>query len=117
MAQSAQKWALRLLSLIQTKTVHVAIFAHQFIHANYDDEQALKELGESSDVITYEFENISSQQLKQLTENYNIPQGYQAIQLLQDRLTEKQTLKDAGTQIVPFLQIKINKIYIKLLRN
>ena len=68
-------------------------------------------------VITYEFENISSQQLKQLTENYNIPQGYQAIQLLQDRLTEKQTLKDAGTQIVPFLQIKINKIYIKLLRN
>ena len=38
--------------------------AHQFIHANYDDEQALNQLGENSDVVTYEFENISSEQLK-----------------------------------------------------
>ena len=62
--------------------------AHEFIEANYDDERALQQLGESSDVITYEFENISAEQLKVLTEKYNIPQGYQAIQLLQDRLTE-----------------------------
>ena len=40
-------------------------------------------------MITYEFENISAQQLKPLCEKYNIPQGYQAIQLLEDRLTEK----------------------------
>ena len=32
--------------------------AHEFITA-YDDEEALHELGEKSDVITYEFENIS----------------------------------------------------------
>ena len=106
MAQSAQKMGYKVIVLDPNEDSPCRYVAHQFIHANYDDEQALKELGESSDVITYEFENISSQQLKQLTENYNIPQGYQAIQLLQDRLTEKQTLKDAGTQIVPFLQIK-----------
>lgn len=106
MAQSAQKMDYKVIVLDPNEDSPCRYVAHHFIHANYDDEQALTELGESSDVITYEFENISSQLLKQLTDNYNIPQGYQAIQLLQDRLTEKQTLQDAGAHIVPFLQIK-----------
>ena len=58
-----------------------------FYHREYDDEEALNKLGQQSDVITYEFENISAQ-LKQLTQQFNIPQSYQAIELLQDRLTE-----------------------------
>lgn len=105
MAQSAQKMGYKVIVLDPNEDSPCRYVAHRFLHANYDDEQALAELGENSDVITYEFENISSKQLKQLTEKYNIPQGYQAIQLLQDRLTEKQTLKDAGTKIVPFLRI------------
>lgn len=43
--------------------------AHEFITAAYDDEEALHELGEKSDVITYEFENISAEQLIRLTQN------------------------------------------------
>ena len=58
--------------------------ADVFITAEYDEE-ALNKLGQQSDVITYEFENISAQQLKQLTQQFNIPQSYQAIELLQDR--------------------------------
>src|SRR5699024_5471850 len=42
---------------------------------------------------------------KALVSKYNIPQGYQAIQLLQDRLTEKQTLQAAQSQIAPFVQL------------
>ena len=61
-------------------------------------------------MITYEFENISAQQLKQLTQQFNIPQSYQAIELLQDRLTEKQTLESAGTKIVPYVSLKDEKI-------
>ena len=67
--------------------------AHQFINANYDDLAALESLGEASDVITYEFENISANQLQTLVSKYNVPQGYEAIQLLQDRLTEKKHYK------------------------
>ncbi|RLY74121.1 5-(carboxyamino)imidazole ribonucleotide synthase, partial [Staphylococcus epidermidis] len=67
----------------------------------------------NSDVVTYEFENISSEQLKKLTKLYHIPQGYQAIELLQDRLTEKQTLLEANTQIVPFVQIQTNQDLLK----
>lgn len=106
MAQSAQKMGYKVIVLDPNEDSPCRYVAHQFIHAEYDDEQALNELGEKTDVITYEFENISSKQLKQLTEHYNVPQGFQAIQLLQDRLTEKQTLQETGAQIVPFLQIK-----------
>src|SRR5699024_12733285 len=74
-------------------------------NANYDDEQSLAQLGELSDMITYKFENISASQLQTLVSKYNIPQGYQAIQLLQDRLVEKQTLQNAQTQIAPFIKL------------
>ena len=76
--------------------------AHEFITAAYDDEEALHELGEKSDVITYEFENISAEQLIRLTQKFNITQGYQAIQLLQDRLTEKQTLQKRNLKLFLF---------------
>lgn len=113
MAQSAQKMGYKVIVLDPNESCPCRYVAHQFIHANYDDEQALNQLGENSDVVTYEFENISSEQLKKLTQLYHIPQGYQAIELLQDRLTEKQTLLEANTQIVPFIQIQTNQDLLK----
>lgn len=113
MAQSAQKMGYKVIVLDPNEDCPCRYVAHQFIHANYHDEQALNQLGENSDVVTYEFENISSEQLKKLTQLYHIPQGYQAIELLQDRLTEKQTLLEANTQIVPFVQIQTNQDLLK----
>lgn len=113
MAQSAQKMGYKVIVLDPNEDCPCRYVVHQFIHANYDDEQALNQLGENSDVVTYEFENISSEQLKKLTQLYHIPQGYQAIELLQDRLTEKQTLLEANTQIVPFVQIQTNQDLLK----
>ena len=106
MAQSAQKMGFKVICLDPNPDSPCKPVAHEFITAAYDDEKALHELGEKSDVITYEFENISAEQLNRLTQQFNIPQGYQAIQLLQDRVTEKQTLEQAGSKIVPFLSIK-----------
>ncbi len=106
MAQSAQKMGYKVVVLDPSEDCPCRYVAHEFIQAKYDDEKALNQLGQKCDVITYEFENISAQQLKLLCEKYNIPQGYQAIQLLQDRLTEKETLKSAGTKVVPFISVK-----------
>ncbi|PNZ32204.1 phosphoribosylaminoimidazole carboxylase ATPase subunit [Staphylococcus petrasii] len=108
MAQSAQKKGFKVVCLDPNADSPCKPVAHEFINAAYDDEQALQELGRKTDVITYEFENISADQLHHLTEQFNIPQGYQAIQLLQDRLTEKQTLEQAGSKIVPFLSVQSN---------
>ncbi|RAA70524.1 5-(carboxyamino)imidazole ribonucleotide synthase, partial [Burkholderia multivorans] len=105
MAQSAQKMGFRVIVLDPDKEAPCQYVAHEFINAAYDDLDALRQLGEASDVVTYEFENIAADQLETLTKEFNVPQGYQAIHLLQDRLTEKQTLESAGTKIVPYAQI------------
>src|SRR5699024_5525383 len=105
MAQSAQKMGYKVIVLDPDQDCPCQQVAHEFINAANDDEEALNKLGELSDVITYEFENISASQLQALVSKYNIPQGYQAIQLLQDRLTEKQTLQAAQSQIAPFVQL------------
>ncbi|MCD8786754.1 5-(carboxyamino)imidazole ribonucleotide synthase [Staphylococcus gallinarum] len=105
MAQSAQKMGYKVIVLDPDANCPCQHVAHQFINANYDDLAALESLGEASDVITYEFENISANQLQTLVSKFNVPQGYEAIQLLQDRLTEKETLQKANTQIAPFVQL------------
>ena len=55
--------------------------------------------------------------MQTLTEEFNVPQGYQAIHLLQDRLTEKQTLESAGTKIVPYAQLTRPSDLEKLQKN
>lgn len=105
MAQSAQQMGYKVIVLDPDSSCPCQYVANEFINAAYDDQIALDRLGALSDVITYEFENISANQLQALASKYNIPQGYQAIQLLQDRLTEKQTLQDSGSNIAPFLQL------------
>ncbi|MFC3468041.1 5-(carboxyamino)imidazole ribonucleotide synthase [Staphylococcus saprophyticus] len=105
MAQSAQQMGYKVIVLDPNSSCPCQYVANEFINAAYDDQIALDRLGALSDVITYEFENISANQLQALASKYNIPQGYQAIQLLQDRLTEKQTLQDSGSNIAQFLQL------------
>lgn len=106
MAQSAQRMGFKVIVLDPDEACPCQHVAHDFINAPYDDTDALKQLGERADVVTYEFENISAEQLKALAASYNVPQGYEAITLLQDRLVEKQTLEAAGASIVPYLELK-----------
>ncbi|WP_069994855.1 5-(carboxyamino)imidazole ribonucleotide synthase [Staphylococcus caeli] len=105
MAQSAQSMGYKVIVLDPDEACPCQYVAHEFIHANYDDQAALNQLASLSDVITYEFENISASQLEYLVSHYNVPQGYQAIQILQDRLSEKQILKESNCNIAPFVQL------------
>lgn len=45
------------------------------IVAAYDDLAALERLGDMTDVLTYEFENVPGDILRHLEGKYNIPQG------------------------------------------
>lgn len=105
MAQAAQRKGFKVAILDPDENCPAQFVAHEFINADYSNEDALNQLGEISKVVTYEFENIDAQQLKTLSNNYNIPQGSETVALLQDRLTEKQTLESANVNIVPFLEV------------
>lgn len=73
------------------------------IVAPYDDEAALEELAEVSDVITYEFENIDYEGLKRLTEIAYVPQGAELVRITQNRVTEKAAIVEAGCPVAPYV--------------
>ena len=73
------------------------------IVAPYDDEAALEELAEVSDVITYEFENIDYEGLKRLTQIAYVPQGAELIRITQNRITEKEAIVQAGCPVAPYI--------------
>lgn len=84
------------------------------IVAAYDDEAALEELAEVSDVITYEFENIDYDGLKRLSQMAYVPQGAELVRITQNRITEKQMIVDAGCPVAPYI---VASTYEQLLEN
>ena len=62
----------------------------------YDDLSDLQQLGRSSDVITYEFENIPSEQLQYLKGNFNLKQGISPLYDSQNRIREKELARKYG---------------------
>ncbi|MGE7949899.1 5-(carboxyamino)imidazole ribonucleotide synthase [Lysinibacillus sp. NPDC093688] len=84
------------------------------ILAPYDDEAALEELAEVSDVITYEFENIDYDGLKRLTQMAYVPQGAELVRITQNRVTEKEAIVNAGCPVAPYLVVNT---YEELLAN
>lgn len=73
------------------------------IVAPYDDEAALEELAEVSDVITYEFENIDYDGLKRLSQIAYVPQGADLVKITQDRILEKAAIVKAGTPVASYI--------------
>ena len=66
------------------------------IVSKYDDLEGLKKLGEASDVLTYEFENVPGEKLKFIRDTYNIPQGIEPLFDSQNRIREKTNAKEHG---------------------
>lgn len=75
------------------------------IVAPYDDEAALEELAEVSDVITFEFENIDYEGLKRLSEIAYVPQGAELVRITQNRVTEKDAIVKAGCPVAPYIVV------------
>ncbi len=80
----------------------------------YDDKEALKELCDYSDVITYEFENVPSIAID-FIENLkaNIPQGKNPLYLSQHRIREKNAVAKYGVKTTDFLEVRNKESLIK----
>lgn len=74
------------------------------IVAPFNDAQALEELAEVSDVITYEFENIDVEGLRHLSEIAYVPQGAELIGITQNRIFEKQAIRKAGVPVADYIE-------------
>ncbi|OJF93528.1 5-(carboxyamino)imidazole ribonucleotide synthase [Alkalibacterium sp. 20] len=108
MAFSAKERGYRIAVLDPTPDCPTAQIADWHIEAAYDDLEALKELAERSDVLTYEFENVDAQTIERVLEQVAIaiPQGTELLLITQNRLNEKEFLKKAGISIASYAKIE-----------
>ncbi|MFM9329960.1 5-(carboxyamino)imidazole ribonucleotide synthase [Paenibacillus mesotrionivorans] len=75
------------------------------ITASYGDEEAARELARISDVITYEFENVSSGVAEMLARESYVPQGSTLLHTTQHRLREKRAIEAAGVPVAPYAPV------------
>ena len=79
--------------------------ANRQIVAAYDDPTALDELAAACDVITYEFENVPVSAAERLAAHRPVFPPAKALEVAQDRLTEKRFLNGCGIVTAEFRAI------------
>lgn len=75
----------------------------EIIVAPYNDVDALRQLAERCDVLTYEFENVDADGLDAVVKDGQLPQGTDLLRISQNRIFEKDFLSNkAGVTIAPY---------------
>jgi 5-(carboxyamino)imidazole ribonucleotide synthase len=80
------------------------VAARQIV-AEYDDVAALEELASVSDVITFEFENVSAPALAAIEAVADLAPSPRSLQVSQDRLSEKQLFHSLGIACAPYREV------------
>lgn len=105
MAISAKEMGFKVGVLDPVIDCPAAQVANWTIQGTYDDTFALEELARRTDVITYEFENVSVEALNAILPMSFIPQGTDLLAITQDRLLEKSFLETNNIVIAPYATI------------
>lgn len=102
MAIAARYMGYKVAVLDPTPNCPTAQVADIQITAAYDDMNAIKELTEISDVITYEFENVDLTAAAYIEEQGKLPQGAYALEVTQNREKEKSLMQEMNLPIPEF---------------
>ena len=105
LAMAAARLGLKTVVLEPGTDCPAAQTANRHIAAAYDDSSALDEFSAACDVITYEFENIPVSAVSFLEENNLLFPSSLALEKSQDRLTEKNFLRDLCIATAPFAPV------------
>src|SRR4051794_31611770 len=102
LAMAAARLNFRTIILEPQPDCPAAQLASSQIIAAYDDRTALAALAEACDVVTYEFENVPVEAARHLEKLVPVYPPPQALEVAQDRLTEKQYLNACGIPTADF---------------
>nr|WP_236674837.1 5-(carboxyamino)imidazole ribonucleotide synthase [Enterococcus sp. BWR-S5] len=105
MALSAKEMGFRIAVLDPSVDCPAAQVADWHLLAEYNDLEALEELANRSEVVTYEFENVDVDSLIHIQHLVDIPQGTDLLAITQDRLLEKSFLESNNIVIAPYATI------------
>lgn len=76
------------------------------IQADYENIDALIELAERSDVVTFEFENVSAPALEAIAGHTTVAPSPRSLEVSQDRLHEKQLFESLGLPVAPYRPVE-----------
>ncbi|MDR2977305.1 MAG: 5-(carboxyamino)imidazole ribonucleotide synthase [Streptococcaceae bacterium] len=106
MAISAQYMGHRVLTLDPNPYCSAVKCSDETIVAEYDDVEALRQLAQKCDLLTYEFENVSAAALHEIADIVEIPQSIELLEITQNRQREKEFLESCGVSIAPYKIIR-----------
>ncbi|WP_037151627.1 5-(carboxyamino)imidazole ribonucleotide synthase [Rhizobium freirei] len=102
LAMAAARLNFRTIILEPQADCPAAQVASEQIAAAYDDAAALADLAKRCDVVTYEFENVPVHAAEKLAKDVDVYPPPKALEMAQDRLTEKRFINDCGIPTARF---------------
>ena len=96
----------KIIVLDPTENCPAAKVGAEQIIADFKDEDAIKKLSELSDIITYEIESGNSDVLKKLETHTEINPSPDTLRIIQDKLLQKQFLKENDIAVAEFVKIE-----------
>jgi 5-(carboxyamino)imidazole ribonucleotide synthase len=102
LAMAAARLSVRTIILEPQADCPAAQVANRQIVAAYDDEAALDALSAACDAVTYEFENVPVAAATRLARHCPVNPPPKALEVAQDRVTEKRFLNACGLETARF---------------
>ena len=96
LCQAAKKLNVRTVVISDDEQGPAQKYADQFIFAKYDDQQKIKQFIDKADVVTFEFENIPINILKQIEKEKKVLPKSEINKIIQNRKLEKSFVNDLG---------------------
>ncbi len=88
----------------------------EHIVGSYDDPADIERFAQGLDVVTYEFENVPVETARRLARRVAVYPPPEALEVAQDRLTEKSFFREHGIPTPPFLPLATREELSKALR-
>lgn len=105
MAQSAIELGHEIYSLDPSDNCSITKYSKKHYCCNFDDVVCMEELFNNVDVVTYEFENIDYDTLKEFEKSYKIYPSSDALYYSQNRYVEKSFVKSLNINTVSFKKV------------
>ena len=98
LCQAAKKLNIRTVVISDDEQGPAQKYADQFIFAKYDDRQKIKQFIDEADIVTFEFENIPINILKQIEKEKKVLPKPEINRIIQNRRLEKSFVNELGIE-------------------
>ncbi|MFD1642271.1 5-(carboxyamino)imidazole ribonucleotide synthase [Halohasta litorea] len=107
LGEAAAPLGVDLVVLDPTPECPASPVAREQIVGNFDDPDAIRELADVSDALTYEIELADPDVLAEVADEYDVPVNPDpgTLRTIQDKLVQKEALADAGIPVPDFIGI------------